>query len=127
MCKLWGNLSGLHNAANTVVSAQSPTPETQVSIHFLALFMAVIFAGSVVCPRAYIGHVFGDVKREQLSSDLYKGAVRALRMADFPRAPSLNTFTAFVIIDTTWLRAEQPLTCCSFVGVAVRVAQMLGE
>lgn len=93
----------------------------------MALYLAVLFAGSVVCPRAYIRLTFGDISREELSSDLYKQAVRAIRISDFPRAPSLQSLTAYMIVDTTWLRAEQPLTCCSFVGVAVRVAQMLGQ
>jgi hypothetical protein len=35
--------------------------------------------------------------------------------------------SAFLIADTMWLREEQPLNCCSLVGLAVRVAQMLGE
>lgn len=54
-------------------------------------------------------------------------AISAIRLSDFPQVPSLQSLAAFLIVDTTWLREEQPLTCCSFVGVAYRVAQVLGK
>lgn len=67
------------------------------------------------------------VDRESLSSRFYNYAICAVRLSDFPSSPSLNSFSAFLIIDSTWLLEEKPLTCCSFVGLAFRVAQMLGE
>ena len=100
-------------------STRNTDANNSVSIHCLALLMAVLFAGSVVCPRTYIRTVFGNVVREDLSSRFYRAAVRAIRMSDFPRVPSIQSFTAFLIVDATWLRAEQPLICCSFVGLAV--------
>lgn len=106
---------------------QDPSFEHNITFHFLALFTAVLFAGSVVCPRFYIRNSFGDLSREELSTRLYKRAVRAIRMSDFPRSPSIQSLTAFIIANATWLRAEQPLSCCPFVAVAVRVAQMLGK
>ncbi|KAK5167509.1 uncharacterized protein LTR77_007208 [Saxophila tyrrhenica] len=108
-------------------SNQVEHTENDTSIHFLALLLAVLFAGTVVSPRSYVRTMFGnDAVREELSARLYRTAVRGIRMSDFPRVPSIQSFTAFIIVDATWLRAEQPLTCCSFVGLAVRVAQMLG-
>ena len=95
--------------------------------HFLALYAAVMFAGSVVCPRRILSQIFGQKSREAISSRLYDLAICAVRLADFPKSPSLWTFAAFLIINSTWLREEQPLNCCSFVGLAFRVAQMLGE
>lgn len=97
------------------------------STHFLSLFVAVLFAGSVVCPRSRLQQTFGHRSRERLSSRLYKMAISAIRLSDFPQVPSLQSLAAFLIVDTTWLREEQPLTCCSFVGVAYRVAQVLGK
>lgn len=96
-------------------------------MHFLSLLSAVLFAGSVVAPRYRLSTVFGDVSREMLTSRLYRRAVRAIRLSEFPQSPSLQSLSAFIIVDSTWLREEQPLTCCSFIGVAARVAQMLGE
>lgn len=101
-------------------------PNYVLSVHFLALMAAVLFAGSVVCPRYRLSTVFGDLSRETLVSRLYRRAVRAIRLSEFPQSPSLQSLSAFIIVDSTWLREEQPLTCCSFIGVAARVAQMLG-
>jgi hypothetical protein len=103
---------------------QDPASEYNITYHFLALLTAVLFAGSVVCPRSYIKNAFGKISREELSTRLYKQAVRATRMSDFPRSPSIHSLTAFIIANATWLRAEQPLTCCPFVAVTVRVAQI---
>lgn len=95
--------------------------------HFLALYGAVMFAGCVVCPRNILDQIFGPKSREALSSRLYDLAICAIRLANFPKSPSLWTFAAFLIVNSTWLREEQPLNCCSFVGLAFRVAQMLGK
>lgn len=94
--------------------------------HFLALYSAVVFAGCVVCPRTTLQAHFGQKSREKLSSRFYDIAICAVRLAHFPKSPSLWTFAAFLILNSTWLREEQPLSCCSFVGLAFRVAQMLG-
>ncbi|KAB8596084.1 hypothetical protein FH972_025793 [Carpinus fangiana] len=100
--------------------------DTTFSVHFFALLSAVLFAGSVVCPAAKLREVFGTIARETISSRMYEFAVAAIRLSDFPQSPSVESLAAFIIVDTVWLREEQPLTCCSFVGLAVRVAQMLG-
>lgn len=96
------------------------------SAHFVALYSAVMFAGCVVCPRKTLEQYFGLESRETLSSRSYDLAICAVRLAGFPRSPSLWTFAAFLILNSTWLTEEQPLNCCSFVGLAFRVAQMLG-
>lgn len=101
-------------------------PNYALSVHFLSLYAAVLFAGSVVCQRYRLQTVFGNISREQLTSRLYRRAIRAIRLSEFPQSPSLQSLSAFIIVDSTWLREEQPLTCCSFIGVATRVAQMLG-
>lgn len=98
-----------------------------IATHFLSLFTAIIFAGSVVCPRTRLQQVFGHRGREVLSTRLYKLAITAIRQSDFPQVPSVQSLSAYLIVDTTWLREEQPLACCSFVGVAYRVAQILGK
>lgn len=98
-----------------------------LSLSFLSLLSAVVFAGAVICPRHQLERVFGQQKREELSSRFYRLAIRAIRLTNFPQAPSLQSMSAFLIVDNIWLREEQPLTCCGFVGVALRVAQMLGR
>ena len=101
----------------------------QDTSHFICLLLAVVFAGAVVCPNI---DLLRDVlpkqprSREELETDLHERASKALRKASFPRTPSLETFSAYMVIQTTWMRVEEPLTTCAFVGLAYRVAQMLG-
>lgn len=98
-----------------------------IDLHFLALLSAVVFAGCVGCPRSRVRGVFGDMTREDLAARLYNKAVAVIQMTNFPESPSMPSLTAYVIVNTTWLRSEQPLACLSFIGVAIRVAQMLGQ
>jgi hypothetical protein len=103
--------------------------QTQGTSHFICLLLAVLFAGAVVCPniellRSLLPEPTGS--REELEKSLHGRASKALRQASFPRTPSLETFTAYILIQATWMRMEEPLTTCAFVGVAYRVAQMLG-
>ena len=93
--------------------------------HTLALIFAVLFAGSVVCPRASLAGMI-DTCVDSFSESMYDCSIAALRTAGFPQFASLATLAAFIIVDTTWLREEEPLSCCAFVGTAFRVAQMLG-
>lgn len=99
----------------------------ELNANFVSILAAVIFAGCAVCSRPRLRELFGHISREKLSSRFYSLAVSAIRLTDFPRSPSLQSMAAFIIVDVTWLREEQPLTCCAFVGVAFRVAQMLGK
>jgi hypothetical protein len=102
-------------------------PDYHPSAHFLALFAATLFAGCVACPLSLLHDLPQVESRESFAQELYVQAICAIRLAEFPRSPSLWTFAAFVILNSTWLREEQPLACCSFIGMAFRVAQMIGK
>ncbi|KAF8860231.1 hypothetical protein BDZ45DRAFT_724757 [Acephala macrosclerotiorum] len=99
--------------------------DADIDIHFIALLMAVLFAGCAISSRKRLSELFSFQTREDLSSRFYQEAVRLIRLTSFPQSPSINTLAAFIIVDTIWLREEQPLVCCSFVGLTARVAQML--
>jgi hypothetical protein len=87
---------------------------------------AVLYAGAVVCSRDTLERYFHISDRATVASRLHKTASKALKLAHFPRAPTVSSLSAYLIIQGTWMREEEPLVTCSFVGVAVRVAQMLG-
>lgn len=111
-----------------IASATSQSLDNEDSdLHSLTLLSAIIFAGSVVCSRSRLREAFGDISREDLNTRLHEHAKFMLRLTHFPRAPSTQSLTAYIIVDSTWLRSEQPLACCSFIGVAMRVAQKLGK
>lgn len=103
--------------------------ETHGTSHFICLLLAVLFAGAVVCPNIELlrGLLPEPTRsREELEAGMHERASKALRQASFPRTPSLETFTAYILLQVTWMRVEEPLTTCAFIGLAYRVAQMLG-
>jgi hypothetical protein len=98
----------------------------QSTSHSNPLVYAALYAGAVVCPRVTLERYFHSTNREAIASALHRTASKALQHAHFPRAPTVESLSAYLIIQGTWMREEEPLATCSFVGVAVRIAQMLG-
>ncbi|TKA67222.1 hypothetical protein B0A55_08777 [Friedmanniomyces simplex] len=96
------------------------------SMSFAALLVAILYAGSVACPLAVSSGAIGAPEPDEAATHLQKLATRALRLSNFPRTPTLDSFRAYLICQTTWAREEEPLSCVAFVGVALRVATMLG-
>lgn len=89
----------------------------------------MLFAGAVVCPNVEMLRDFlpeQTQSREDLEKLLHERASKALRQASFPRTPSLETLTSYILIQVTWMRFEEPLTTCAFIGLSYRVAQMIG-
>lgn len=111
----------------TFFRLENSDPEYVLSPHFLSMFLSVLFGGCVACPRPRLEALFGGYSKDKLTSRFYQLAISAIRLSDFPQSPSLHSLSAFIIVDSTWLREEQPLTCCSFVGLAIRTAQLLGK
>lgn len=60
------------------------------------------------------------MKPELVSTGLHKLGLRALRLANFPRTPTMDSFRAYIILQCTWMKEEEPLTCVAFVGLALR-------
>ncbi|KAL4807207.1 fungal-specific transcription factor domain-containing protein [Aspergillus unguis] len=89
----------------------------------IPLIIAVLFAGAVVC-ASRAG--FDSQTQKAWAFSLHRTASETLRLASFPRTPTIESLTAYIIVQGTFMREEEPLATCSFIGVAVRVAQMLG-
>ena len=96
------------------------------SMSFAALLVGILYAGSVACPEAVTSGAVGAPSPEEAATHLHKLAMKALRLSNFPRTPTLDSFRAYLICQSTWTRDEEPLTCVAFVGLALRVATMLG-
>nr|POE82444.1 transcription factor lepe [Quercus suber] len=103
-----------------------PNARCAASLPFAALIVALAYGGLVACPDIldFLGGP-QELARDRVNS-LHKLVIRALRVASFPRAPTLDSFRAYMICQMSCLREEEPLTCVAFVGLAARVATMLG-
>ncbi|KAF2167530.1 hypothetical protein M409DRAFT_22337 [Zasmidium cellare ATCC 36951] len=106
-------------------TAGSDESRSERSMPFVSLMMAILYAGSVACPQIVAG-LEDDTGPEGFSTNLHQLAMKAVRLSNFPRTPNLESFTAYIICQATWMREEEPLVCVAFVGLALRVAHMLG-
>ena len=98
----------------------------KTDIFVSSLLLAALFAGAVTLVTSGQRHLTEDIDPETLATQLHKEATRVLYRTRFPRGPTIETLSAYLILQGTWMRDEEPLTTCGFIGVAVRVAQMLG-
>ena len=94
--------------------------------HSIPLVLAALFAGCVVCSRDNLEMYLEDESPEDLATSLHSITCKALDMSHFPRVPTIESLSAYMIVQGTWMRDEEPLTSLSFVGITVRVAQLLG-
>lgn len=90
------------------------------------LILAALYAGSIVCPTSMFQQHFNVEGREEITSRFYWMCSQALRICNFPRNPTVEALSAYMITQGITMREEEPLTTASFIGVCVRVAQMLG-
>lgn len=73
---------------------------------FVSLLSAILLAGSIAASNFEIKQVFGDKPQSELSRELYYSATSSLRKASFARTPSIDSFTAFLISQSIWLRGK---------------------
>ena len=102
------------------------TSAAKTDIFVSSLLLAALFAGAVTLVSSGQRRLTPGLNPEILAIQLHKEATTALFQTRFPRGPTIETLSAYLILQGTWMRDEEPLTTCGFIGVAVRVAQMLG-
>lgn len=106
---------------------ECPTGELVDSPTFLPLLLAVLYAGAIsLSAKATLALTDGEHTKSSLTSHLYGATMAGLGACAFPRSPTISSLTAFLIVQTCLIREEEPLTSCSFVGLAMRVAQSMG-
>ncbi|KAI5844402.1 fungal-specific transcription factor domain-containing protein [Morchella snyderi] len=106
---------------------QFPDSKLRENPTFLPLLMAVLYAGAISMSSKTIHRLTGgEWTKETISSRLYGATMSALAACAFPRSPTVNSLISFLIVQTCLIREEEPLTSCSFVGMAMRVAQSMG-
>lgn len=102
----------------------SKTPYAHTS--FIPLLFAMLYGGSVSCSAKKLKAEFGDISRSSLSARLHDHVTRCLSLISFPRTPTLPSLIAFLIVQTILAKEEEPLTSSSFIGLGLRVAQIMG-
>ena len=95
-------------------SQEDSDPGSLASEPFLALLVAICYAGSVASPDVFIG---SSPNPEEVSRNLQTLGFKALRLARFPKAPTLDTFTAYMVLQATWMKEEDPLVCDSEISL----------
>lgn len=73
---------------------------------FISLLYAVLLAGAVCVSTHDFEESFGEQTRSMVTKELYTRTGQALRQAGYTKTPSLDSFTAFLISESIWLRGE---------------------
>ncbi|KAF2436271.1 hypothetical protein EJ08DRAFT_232821 [Tothia fuscella] len=102
------------------------SPNADETVECISLVLAVCFAGVLACTDEQLASEFPDRSRNSIGGALNRVSLNAVRVAGFPSKPTLRTLTAYIICQSSWLREDEPLTACAFVGLAQRAAHMLG-
>lgn len=84
---------------------------------FLPLLISVLSAGSITIHEPWSDRV-GQKLRGLIPE--------ALRVIGFPHYPSVYSLMAYILANSTMIREEDAFSSCSFVAVALRIAQSMG-
>lgn len=93
---------------------------------FIPLLYAIWYGGSVTVSMKTLDDEFAIDSRDTLSSIFHDEVTRWLKRIFFPKSPSLNGLSAFLLIQTITSKEEEPLATSLFVSLALRVAQSMG-
>ncbi|RPA95086.1 hypothetical protein L873DRAFT_1846130 [Choiromyces venosus 120613-1] len=104
----------------------TPDPALTENHGLLPLLFSVLYAGSMSLPAKVIEKILPGQTKMEVTKSLYSGSMHALSASSFPRTPTVSSLIAFLIVQTCLIREEEPLTSCSFIGMAMRVAQSMG-
>ncbi|KAJ6111247.1 hypothetical protein N7486_003482 [Penicillium sp. IBT 16267x] len=116
----------LYNAFWNWYDYTSYSGETCPCPTFIPLLYAIWYGGSVTISIRTIKAEFNASSRFSLSSIYNEEVTHWLAKISFPRSPSLQGLSAYLIVQTILSKEEEPLTSSLFVSLAMRVAQTMG-
>ena len=93
---------------------------------FIPLLYAIWYGGSVTISIRTIKAEFHVNSRSELSKLYNDEVTRWLNKVSFPRSPTLQGLSAYLIVQTILSKEEEPLTSSLFISLAMRVAQTMG-
>jgi hypothetical protein len=91
---------------------------------FLPLLFAVFFAGSFGV-NTVLSNQDANGSFPTTTTSLYKSHSHALALVSFPQSPTIYSLIAYLLAQNILIR-EDSLSSCSFVSVALRIAQAMG-
>jgi hypothetical protein len=93
---------------------------------FLPLLLAVLFTGSLARTNTDdMGNYLLDAPTCS-PTVLYRMTLTSLTLVAFPQNPGLHSLMSYVLINAMLIREEEALSSCSFVALAIRIAQAMG-
>lgn len=104
---------------------QGDSHNTTTLLPFATLVLSFLYAGVVVGGEQQ-SLTLPNLNVVETIAQLYRLTSRALKLARFPHAPTLETLRAYMIHQSIRMREEEPLTSLAFVGLSLRVANILG-
>lgn len=93
---------------------------------FLPLLFAVLFAGSFGQPTPLFNQETSEASFSAMTAPLYKLHSHALSLVAFPQSPTIYSLIAYLIAQNLLIREEESLSSCSYISVALRIAQAMG-
>ncbi|GFN15989.1 putative C6 transcription factor [Aspergillus tubingensis] len=93
---------------------------------FIPLLYAIWYGGSVTVSIRTIKAEFNVSSRSGLSKAYSEEVTRWLSKISFPRSPSMQGLSAYLLVQTILSKEEEPLTSSLFISLAMRVAQTMG-
>lgn len=95
-------------------------------LDFLPLLFAIWYAGSVSISGNGLRKWFPGKSRSSLSGFFHDSVNRSLIKMSFPKAPSLLSLAAFLLVRTIQGREEDPLLAGLNLGLALRISLTMG-
>lgn len=94
-------------------------------ISFATLLLSFLYAGVFVSDEEP-PLILPGLEAGETLVQLNRLTTRAMKLAKFPYSPTLDTLRAYMVQQAVRMREEEPLTTIAFVGLSLRVANMLG-
>ncbi|RFU27671.1 hypothetical protein B7463_g8653, partial [Scytalidium lignicola] len=93
---------------------------------FLPLLFAVLFVGSFGQPTPLFNQDSTEASLSAMTTQLYKLHSHALSLVSFPQNPTIYSLIAYLMAQNLLIREEESLSSCSYLSVALRIAQAMG-
>jgi hypothetical protein len=92
--------------------SDADTAET-VSMSFVTLLVAICYAGSVAIPERLSSRPGEGPEPDDVAQHLHELGLQGLELTFFPKLPTVETLTAYLLLHSTLGKEEEPLVCAN--------------